>query len=265
MINMDTKTIFMLLVLTIVLSLSGCTGVSQDSSQIPRTFENVTDVVDGDTFTLDSGERVRLIGVDTPEMGEEYYAEATEHLTALILNKQVELEGDVSNRGHYGRLLRYVWIDGMMVNEELVRSGLAESKHYSPDTKYQDILDEAEVKAHDSRLGIWSDTVNFDDIDPGDIVHYRDAMQYVGEIRTVEGRIVQTYRNEDAGIIFLNFNDPYKGYFTVVIWSDDWDRFPDDCEDYYYGKDVLVTGKIIEYKDAPEIEVSDPSQIEVQA
>ncbi len=265
MIDMNTKTIFILFFLMIVLSLSGCTGVLQDSSSIPRTFENVTYVVDGDTFTLDSGERVRLIGMDTPEMGEDYYAEATEHLTALILNKQVELEGDVSNRDQYGRLLRYVWIDGIMVNTELVRSGLAESKSYDPDTKYQDILDEAEDGARDARLGIWSSTVRFDNIDPKDIVSYLDAMQYVGEVRTVEGRIVQTYRNEDAGIIFLNFHDPYKGYFTAVIWSDDWDRFPDDCEDYYYGKNVLVTGKIIEYNGAPEIEMSDPSQLEVQA
>jgi endonuclease YncB( thermonuclease family) len=86
----------------------------------------VSRVIDGDTVELGDGSRVRYIGMDTPETaGDCYNREATARNIELVLNRVVQLEKDVSETDQYGRLLRYVYVDGVMVNEVLVREGYA--------------------------------------------------------------------------------------------------------------------------------------------
>jgi micrococcal nuclease len=76
----------------------------------------VSRVIDGDTVELGDGSRVRYIGMDTPESAGDCYArEATARNIALVLNRVVQLEKDVSETGQRGRLLRYVYVDGVMV------------------------------------------------------------------------------------------------------------------------------------------------------
>jgi len=70
----------------------------------------VTRVIDGDTFVLTTGERVRLIGVNTPERDEQGFDEATAFTSDLILNATVWLESDGDNVDRHGRLRRYVWL-----------------------------------------------------------------------------------------------------------------------------------------------------------
>lgn len=108
--------------------------VLPDNETMEETFL-VNHVVDGDTFDISTGERVRLICVDTPETDEEGYQEAKDYMTELLLNQEVELVKDISETDRYGRLLRYVYLeDGTFVNAELVRLGYAEVYRYSPDT-----------------------------------------------------------------------------------------------------------------------------------
>ncbi len=95
------------------------------------------------------------------------------------------------------------------------------------------------------------------------VISYLDASNYIGQTKTVAGTIVRTFKYAQEDIIFLNFHDPYQGYFTAIIWSSDWNNFPFAPEVYYKGKDVRVTGNIIEYKGTPEIVVRYPSQTEV--
>ncbi|MCD4806902.1 MAG: thermonuclease family protein [Methanococcoides sp.] len=252
------KCMALFLVIICLVGSSGCVGSDTNPSSHALEFVNVTEVIDGDTVVISSGERVRLIGVDTPEVGEPYYSEAKQYMVHRVLGKVVGLEKDVSETDNYGRLLRYVWVEGEMVNKELVLSGLAFSKAYRPDIYYLDIFDSAEVMAKGNGVGLWSvpamtgDTVT---------ISYLEAGRYIDQVVTVEGTIVRTTKKDDSGIVFLNFHDPYEGYFTVVIWSDDWDRFSQDPDIMYGGKHVLVTGKVIEYKGSPEIIVEDPSQI----
>ncbi|ADC89858.1 nuclease (SNase domain protein) [Thermocrinis albus DSM 14484] len=137
-------------------------------------------VLDGDTFVckLQNGqeEKVRLIGVDTPEssanqkahrdaersgrsleeiisMGKEAKA-----FTQSILKKgtTVYLETDVQKRDKYGRLLAYVWLeDGRMLNKVLVEEGYAQVYTVPPNVKYQDILLAAQRKAVQQKKGMW--------------------------------------------------------------------------------------------------------------
>lgn len=121
----------------------------------------VTRVVDGDTIEVTGGLKVRYIGIDTPETVhpskpvECYGQEASNHNKELVEGKVVELEKDVSETDRYDRLLRYVYVDGQMVNELLVREGYAQVSTYPPDVKYVDLFLAAQQEAHDANRGLW--------------------------------------------------------------------------------------------------------------
>lgn len=122
----------------------------------------VSEVIDGDTIRLSSGETVRYIGIDTPETrhpqkGKECFgSEASKFNEDLVLGKTVQLEKDVNETDRYGRLLRYVWLDGVMINQTLVAGGYAHATPYPPDVKYQSLLDTAEKEAREASRGLWS-------------------------------------------------------------------------------------------------------------
>jgi len=116
----------------------------------------VTRVIDGDTLEIEGGKKVRLIGINTPEKGQPYYKEATDKLEDLVLDKEVRLEMDVTDEDMYDRLLRYIYVGDAFVNLEIVKAGLATSYEYEPDTKYQEMLDEAEQEAKDTEVGMWA-------------------------------------------------------------------------------------------------------------
>jgi micrococcal nuclease len=119
---------------------------------------NVVRVIDGDTIEVEGGARVRYIGIDAPEVypQTEYYGpEAWAWNRELVEGKTVTLEKDVSETDGYGRLLRYVWVDGVFVNGELVRLGYARAISYPPDTKYQERLEQLEEEAREARRGLW--------------------------------------------------------------------------------------------------------------
>ncbi|MFH1376199.1 MAG: thermonuclease family protein [Candidatus Woesearchaeota archaeon] len=128
----------------------------------------VTYTVDGDTADVTINgetERLRFSGINTPETGECYYQEAKDKLTELILNKNVYLEKDKTDEGKYGRLLRYVYLDeNNLVNEILVEQGYARVyDKYSYDTKRYEQLKQAEARAQNKNLGVWSCTDKFKD------------------------------------------------------------------------------------------------------
>ncbi len=117
----------------------------------------VTRVIDGDTIEISTGERVRLICIDTPETNEDYYQEAKDYLIDLILNKEVELVKDKSETDRYDRLLRYIYLDGEFVNEMIVEEGWAVAYPYNPDTKLCPQIQKAEDIAKSKGLGIWAE------------------------------------------------------------------------------------------------------------
>ncbi|MFO7886874.1 MAG: thermonuclease family protein [Eubacteriales bacterium] len=136
----------------------------------PENFKNmektiVERVVDGDTIVISGGERVRLIGINTPESvkeaGEvEYYGkEASSYTKNILEGKTVYLEKDVSNKDDYDRLLRYIYLeDGTFFNELIVKEGYAFAVTYPPDVKYNEILREAENYARENNLGLWGES-----------------------------------------------------------------------------------------------------------
>ncbi|MBM3148583.1 MAG: thermonuclease family protein [Chloroflexi bacterium] len=116
----------------------------------------VVGVVDGDTIIVEGGLVVRYIGIDAPEKNEALYLQAQKANEELVRGKRVRLEKDISDKDSHGRLLRYVYLDGIFVNAELVRAGLADAKAYLPDVKYQAYLEAVEKEARQTRRGLWS-------------------------------------------------------------------------------------------------------------
>jgi len=125
-------------------------------------FATVVSVVDGDTIKIEGGEVVRYIGVDTPETVAPnkpvqcYGKEASAKNNELVQGKVVELVRDVSQRDKFGRLLRYVWVGDVMVNEYLVKEGYAHVSTYPPDVSYVDTFLAAEKSAREANKGLWS-------------------------------------------------------------------------------------------------------------
>ena len=121
----------------------------------------VESAYDGDTVRLDSGQRVRLLQIDTPEIGsgECYSRAARKALVKLVpLGSQVTLEADraLDQVDRYGRLLRYVWRNGTNVNLALVREGAAAPYFYGGDRgRYAGQLLAAAKAAKAARRGLW--------------------------------------------------------------------------------------------------------------
>jgi len=128
------------------------------------TPAHVVQVVDGDTIKVEMGGKiytVRYIGIDTPETVhptrpvECYGREASRRNRELVAGKVVGLEKDVSETDRYGRLLRYVWADGLLVNAVLVAEGYAHAVTYPPDVKYADLFRRLERQAREEGRGLW--------------------------------------------------------------------------------------------------------------
>jgi micrococcal nuclease len=124
---------------------------------------DVAEVIDGDTLRLANQARVRLFGADTPETKhpdmppQPWGAEATQFSRDFIDQRPVRLEFDRERKDRYGRFLAYVYVDERMLNEELLRAGLARALldyPYSDSMKRRFRAAEAEAKA--AKKGIWS-------------------------------------------------------------------------------------------------------------
>ena len=150
----------LLALLLVLLALAG-TALPQ-----PGLEGAVVRVVDGDTIEVQLGERlerIRYIGVNTPEVhhptkGEEPGGRAAAAVNAqLVGGRHVRLELDAQPRDRYGRLLAYVWVDATMVNAELVRRGVAQVMTVPPNVRYQALFLELQREARDAGRGLWRD------------------------------------------------------------------------------------------------------------
>jgi micrococcal nuclease len=154
------------LVVLVLLLVSARASAMQDEGGGPSDAQaTVRNVVDGDTFDIDTMvegvDRVRLIGVDTPEDTPEcpeqpLSAEASEFTTRELAGQQVDLELDEERIDPFNRLLAYVYTeDGELFNERLLREGYAQIYTVPPNDKYEDRFRAAQEEARSQGLGIW--------------------------------------------------------------------------------------------------------------
>jgi micrococcal nuclease len=155
---------FLTMILIASVILSAC-GASKSVSTPGREQVKVERVVDGDTFEIQRNgkkEKVRMIGVDTPETKKPgtpvmYYGkEASEYTKSRLEKKSVELEWDVDKTDQYGRFLAYVWIGDELFNRTLIQEGYARVYTFPPNVKYVDQFTKDQTEARKKQKGLWT-------------------------------------------------------------------------------------------------------------
>ncbi len=270
-------------------------STSKDESLLSEcNFQTVSKVVDGDTFDTHDGNRIRLIGIDTPETLDprkpvQWFArEASKKLKEWIDNETVCLKGDIDktqNIDKYGRLLRYAWKypskehtqdkNAFFINAELISQGYAFAYTRFP-FQYLENFREYERNAREKKLGLWNrkkqekwrrevreNKVFADSCGHTETICPENAVQHAGEYKTIRFFIKKSY---DSGkTVFLNSKNNFNDHdnFTAVIFKPDIDNFPLHPSDFYWGKTVDVRGKIKIYKGRAEIILKDKKQIRI--
>lgn len=254
-------------------------------------FQRVSRVIDGDTFELPDGTRVRLIGVDTPEILDPrkdvqwFGREASKKLKEWIEGESVCLRQDrdkTQDVDKYGRLLRYVWkyttkeqTPNFFVNAEIIKQGYGFAYTKYP-FQYLEDFRRYEREAIENNRGLWNkekQKIWEREIEKNKTfaktcgkvkpICPEDALNYIGQYKTVRFFVKKSYDSGKA--VFLNnknnFEDPDN--FTAVIFESDKNKFPPQPADIYSGKTIDVTGIIKEYKGRAEIILKDKSQIRI--
>ena len=116
-------------------------------------YRTVTRVIDGDTIVVSGGDHVRLLGMDADERGDPCYKYAKGRLEELVLDKEVYLEPDAKDNDQYGRLLRYIILNGENINLMMVEEGFAIARFYSDNVKHRDEIASAEEYAMENKIG----------------------------------------------------------------------------------------------------------------
>ena len=261
-----------------------------------RQPARVVRVIDGDTIEIENGEHVRYLGIDTPESdvnpnlssAEFYGPEATEFNRQLVEGTIVYLEPDQTDRDHFGRLLRWIFLeDGTLVEAEMVRLGYAFVNIVPPDDRYADLLRDLEFVAREKRRGVWSEfkpiaggsgavaptpateeaaaapaPANAEACDPSLVpgaIGPEEARNVIDQTATIVFRVVSTHNSGKA--VFLNSHDPYQGHFYVVIFPDRWQDFPEPPETYLLNRCIAIQGRVQLYKGTPQIVLRDVVQL----
>lgn len=120
-------------------------------------------VIDGDTFDLDTGERIRLIGINSPEYqpwrneAQFFGKEAADYARKILSGKKIRLESDIEAKDKYGRTLAYAYLeDGQFVNGLLVQEGYAKARDYPPNNRHLEDLNRAQKRAQKNKKGLWA-------------------------------------------------------------------------------------------------------------
>lgn len=117
-------------------------------------------VHDGDTMTVLAGDRkekIRLLGIDAPEIGQPPWGfTSRDFVRGLALDKDVRVETDVQARDKYGRLLGYVYVGSTFVNLEAVKAGQAVLLTYAPNVRFVELFTGAQTEARARGLGLWN-------------------------------------------------------------------------------------------------------------
>lgn len=238
----------------------------KNTESVPDSKEvTVIDVIDGDTVIIDDAKhsRVRYLNIDTPEIplqnspGDPMALEAWDFNSDLVDGKKVRLEFDEQKYDPYGRILAHVYVGDLLVNEELLKQGLATVLTIEPNYMYSDIMHDAEDEAKKQKRGIWSslETLLPPDGNSRFKIDLDKASRYEGKRVVIDG-VVKDSRKSDK-VIVLNMQD----MIDIVIFRDNWNNFEYfgiEPENYYNDKHLEVTGRVRMRKGSPSMVVDHP-------
>ncbi len=225
----------------------------------PASQGTVVVVYDGDTVKVrfDSGaeRRVRLIGIDTPEIGETPKETPLEALLAKrftfhhLFRQRVELTYERELEDRYGRLLAYVWKDSGLFNQFILEQGFARVYLKFPYAVKRKFI-QAQKEAQEEGRGFWYDK-------PYPSVAMPQVQEHIGELVQVSFFCARV--RESGRLLFLQTK---TGDFAAVIQDEYLPLFQDPRG--MEGKTIQVSGFLEEYRGQPQIMLFFPSQIGVQ-
>lgn len=236
----------------------------------PGPSGRVVSISDGDTFDLDGGLTVRLVGIQAPKLplgrdGFEAWPlgeDAKSLLESLTLGKSVALYYGTENRDRHGRALAHVMVeqDGgpVWVQAEMLKAGLARVYSFPDNRMCIDALYSAEGQARTDRRGIWRDPYYAvrDAARPATIIDREDGYELV------EGRVLNADRVGNR--VYLNFGRYWKEDFTVVIEGAGLRLFEREGTDPLALENKLIRVRgWVGIEDGPRMEVTHPEQIEI--
>ena len=254
----------------------------QNIPELPDSaIKLATKIIDGDTFLIEGGYSVRILGIDADERGYPCYEAAKNKLEELILNQEVKLEKGTEDKDQWCRYLRYIFLNDKNISLELVKEGLAVARFSPENVKYREEITQAEKEAKENKIGCkWStktktptegeekEQFQWEKITTEklgfDVVLACEAGKYLGRELIVEGKVADAYHDSKSNTVFFNFETAYPNQcFTAVIFSSDLYKFVQNPEDYYLNKTVRIMGEVKEYQGRPEIILETPNQIEI--
>lgn len=131
--------------------------IGRDKSPADRFL--VAGIIDGDTVELSGGDKLRLLGIDSPERGNPLYDSAATILASLVFDKTVRVTYSKRRRDRYGRMLGYLFIDTVCINEAVLKSGMANiylfNDNLGDSIRIRGLLN-AQKEAMANKRGIWS-------------------------------------------------------------------------------------------------------------
>jgi endonuclease YncB( thermonuclease family) len=224
-----------------------------DCPEPPRTAQaRVAHVIDGDTLVLADGRRLRLIGIDTPELGREggtdqpFAVKARKELLDSIGRGRglVRLLLGIETRDRHGRSLAHVYdASGHNLNEHLLRRGLAAVSSFPPNLRFADCYRQAEAAARRARAGLWR-------LPPTEA--HALTPQARG-FRRVRGRVHAVGQTGDGLRITL------EGGLELRVKGQDQVYFDQDFLKGLPGRSVEVRGWLYRYRGEPRMRLRHPS------
>lgn len=225
---------------------------------VPAQAETVQvrHVLDGDTFILADGRHVRLIGVNTPELGKDGVPDqplaerARNRLSRLVKGQRVSLSYEHERQDHYGRWLVHARLaDGGSVEEILLREGLAWAVAIPPNVGQLNILLKAENEARAAGRGVWSEPVYKPK--PAESLTANDT-----GFRFIEGTVLR--RAQGRHVIYFDL----APRVALVVPREDWEKYFDGkSTNNLVGRTVVARGWLTESKGRLHLRVPHPAML----
>ena len=258
--NFSKLTTFSLLLFTLLSIVSGITPLYA-SCKVDRfdLSSTVKFVYDGDTIRLKTGERVRLIGINTPELGhndqkpQPYSWEAKKQLIQLLRqhDNRVKLRYDVQKKDKYNRLLAHLYLnDGVSVSEWLLEKGLATTLTVPPNTWQYSCYMAAEKRARVAKRGIWSLSI-YQPVESSTLQGDQKGF------RLVRGKVVRVGHSKKS--VWLNLT----GKMALLINRKDLHYFQKLNPDSLTGKTIIARGWLYSNKGEVRMQIRHPAALEI--
>lgn len=259
--NFRKLTTFSLLLSTLLLSTVA--GISFSYASCKADYfdlsTKVKSVHDGDTIRLETDEKLRLIGINTPELGHDdqkpqpYSWEAKKQLTRLLSqhNNQVKLRYDVQKKDKYYRLLAHLYLNnGVSVSEWLLEKGLATVLTVPPNIWQLSCYKAAEKRAQVAKLGIWS-LPSYQPVESSTLKNDQRGF------RLIRGKVVRIGHSKKS--VWLNLT----GKIALRIDRKDLSYFQQMNPEALIGKTIISRGWLYSHKGELRMQIRHPAALEI--